>query len=184
MRTFVAIDLEPGLKRALEDLVRTLKRTGADVRWVDGRGMHLTLKFLGEIDEAAVPAVGQAVKTATSGRGRFPLVLRGTGAFPPGKSPRVLWVGVAEEPALMDLQKAVEARLEAEGYPREERPFHPHLTLGRVKGPSRLREALVELGRYEGTVFGEMTAGKVALIESRLGPRGAEYRVVAEFELG
>jgi 2'-5' RNA ligase len=184
MRTFVAIDLEPELKRALEDLVRKLKRTGADVRWVDGRGMHLTLKFLGEIDQAAVPDVDQAVKAAASGSGRFPLILRGTGTFPPGKSPRVLWAGVAEEPALMHLQKAVEARLEAAGYPSEDRPFHPHLTLGRVKGPSRLREALAELERHEGAVFGEMTAGKVALVESLLGPRGAEYRIVSEFTLG
>jgi 2'-5' RNA ligase len=184
MRIFVAIELEPPIKQALEDVVRKLKRTGADVRWVDGRGMHLTLKFLGEIAEAEVPSIEQAVKDATSAHGRFPLILRGTGTFPSGKSPRVLWVGVTEEAGLMELQKAVEARLEAAGYPREGRPFHPHLTLGRVKSPSRLGEALAQLEKCRETVFGEMTAAKIALVESRLGPHGAEYRVVSEFALG
>jgi 2'-5' RNA ligase len=184
MRTFIAIDLEPGLKRALEDLIRKLKRTGADVRWVDARGMHLTLKFLGEVEAAAIPDLEQEVRQASSVHTRFPLVLRATGTFPDGKSPRILWAGVAEEPALMSLQKAIEAGLEKRGFPAEARPFHPHLTLGRVKSAAHVHEAAAELEKYRDTVFGEMTARTVTLFESVLKPQGAEYKVVAEFELG
>lgn len=183
MRIFVAIDLEAGLKRSLEELVRKLKRTGADVRWTDARGMHLTLKFLGEVAPDAVPPVVGALRAAVSGQARFRFVLRGTGTFPEGRSPRVLWVGAAEEPSLMSLQRAVESALEAQGFPAEVRPFHPHLTLGRVKGPGRVGEAVAELGRHADEAFGEMTAGKVTLFESVLKPQGAEYKVVAEFEL-
>ena len=183
MRTFVAIDLDAGLKRSLEDLVRKLRRSGADVRWIDSRGMHLTLKFLGEVAPEALPAVIQAVREAVSGQARFPLVLRGTGTFPEGRSPRVLWMGAAEEPSLMGLQKAVEFALEPQGYPAEARPFHPHLTLGRVKGRARVGDAVAELAKHAGETFGEMTAAKVTLFESVLKPQGAEYKVVAEFEL-
>ncbi|HYA48239.1 MAG TPA: RNA 2',3'-cyclic phosphodiesterase [Burkholderiales bacterium] len=183
MRTFVAIDLEAGLKQALEDLIRKLKRTGADVRWVDARGMHLTLKFLGEVEAAAIPGVEQAVKEACSSHAPFPLILRATGTFPAARNPRVLWVGVAEEPTLMSLQRAAEAGLERLGFPAETRPFHPHLTLGRVKGQARVREATAELDNYHDTVFGEMTARTLTLFESILKPQGAEYRVVAEFAL-
>jgi len=184
MRTFVAIDLEPELKRVLEDLIRKLKRTGADVRWSGAEGMHLTLKFLGEVEPAAVPLVEQTVGAAASKHSRFPLTLRGSGTFPPGRSPRVLWVGIAEVSPLIDLQKAVEAGLDGVGYPPETRPFHPHLTLARVRGGARIQEAVTELETYRETVFGEMTVRKITLFQSLLKPLGAEYKVVREFELG
>lgn len=183
MRTFIAIDLDPELKKALQDLVLKLKRTGADIRWVNFHGMHLTLKFLGEVGQDKLPAVENVLKEAAAASSRFPLVLMGTGTFPGGKSPRVIWAGFKEDPALLSLQKAVEDGLEREGFPREEREFHPHMTLGRVKSPSRVREALVELEKYRETSFGEMTARKVTLFESVLKPQGAEYRAVSEFEL-
>ncbi len=183
MRTFIAIDLDPGLKGMLLELVGTLKRKGADVRWVQSQGLHLTLKFLGEVGAEAMPAVENVLRTAASGHRPFPLVLSGTGTFPGGKRPRVLWVGVREEPDLMGLQEDIDAGLEKEGYPREARAFHPHLTLGRVKGPSYIEEAVRELGKKRDTVFGEMTVRKVAMFESVLKPQGAEYRVAEEFEL-
>lgn len=183
MRIFIAIDLDSELKKTLQDLVLKLKKTGADIRWISFQGMHLTLKFLGEVGQDSIPAVENVLRTAASGHSRFPLALRGTGTFPGGKSPRVLWIGVKEEPALMDLQKEVELGLEKEGYPLEERPFHPHLTLGRVKSPSRVREAVLELEKFRDTVFEEMTVRKVTLFESILRPQGAEYRAVSEFDL-
>ncbi len=183
MRTFVAIDLEPELKKSLQDLVLKLKKTGADVRWVNFPGMHLTLKFLGEIEGGRVAAVEAALRKAASGFSKFALALRGTGTFPEGRNPRVLWVGIKDEPGLMALADEIEKRLEAEGFPRETRPFHPHLTIGRVKSPSGIQAAVRELERYRETSFGEMAAEKVALFESILNPQGAEYRVVSEFGL-
>ena len=183
MRTFIAIELDQPLKDRLGELVRGLKRTGADVRWTGPAGMHLTLKFLGEIGEKDAAAVEEVLKGAGAVHARFPLTVQGTGFFPPGRNPRVLWVGVKEESGLTALAMHLETGLERLGYPRESRDFHPHLTLGRVRGPSRLGEVLVELEKDRDTVFGGMTASKVTFFESILKPDGAVYRALAEVEL-
>jgi 2'-5' RNA ligase len=180
MRAFVAIDLEEAIKKSLQALVRDLKATGADVRWVQAGGLHLTLKFLGEIDEAQAFRV-KAILAEVAGRhAAFPLRLEGTGAFPGERSPRVLWVGFAAEPGLLALQGELDKALEAEGFAREDRAFKPHLTLGRVKGTARLQNAMLELAKHREESFGGMTVRKVALFESRLRPEGAEYKILYE----
>jgi RNA 2',3'-cyclic 3'-phosphodiesterase len=183
VRTFIAIDLEPDLKEAVITLVESLKRTRADVRWAGPSGLHLTLKFLGEVGADAVPKVTSALERIAGPHRPFPLVLEGTGRFPQGRAPRVLWVGVRPQPALLSLQEGLERELEAEGFPRESRAFHPHLTLGRVKGPSFVREALAELEKNGSAVFGEMEVRRITLFESQLRPDGARYRVVSEHTL-
>ena len=135
MRTFIAIDLEPSLKQNLCDLLRRLKKLNdRSVSWVRESGMHLTLKFLGEIDEDQAVNIAEILKNVCSISSSFPLSLRGTGFFPANaRNPRVLWIGIIEEPALMNLQACLESELERLGFPKEERPFHPHLTIGRIK---------------------------------------------------
>lgn len=180
MRAFVAIDLEPGIREPIQALILALKATRADVRWAQPGGLHLTLKFLGEIDESRASRVKTVLGEVAARHRAFPLRAEGTGVFPGERAPRVLWVGFAAEPGLMALQADLEQALEAEGFEREERPFRPHLTLGRVKGPARIGDAVAELERRGRETFGGMTAGKIALFESRLGPGGAEYKIVAE----
>ena len=164
-------------------LLRVLKTTGADVRWAQTDALHLTLKFLGEIDEEKTAVVKRTLKEVAGRHASFPLRLEGTGAFPGEHNPRVLWVGFASETGLLAFQDELERELEREGFPREERAFHPHLTLGRVKGPGRIREAMLELEKHRQDSLGEMTVHKVALFESRLRPEGAEYRVLVDYEL-
>jgi 2'-5' RNA ligase len=183
MRTFIAIDLAPELRAALENLVARLKATGADVRWVGPKGMHLTLKFLGEVERDEAKGLAGALGPIVSKYRRFPLVLRGTGRFPPQRAPRVLWVGFEPEDSLMALQRDIDAGLAALGYPAEDRRFHPHLTLGRVKSATRLGGALAELEKRREEVFGRMTVEKIILYESLLNPAGAEYKPVQEFDL-
>ena len=183
MRAFIAIDLEPGIKEALLALVRDLKATRADVRWAAAAGMHLTLKFLGPVDEGQAARVKDVLSKVAGRHGPFRLELRGTGAFPGERSPRVLWVGFADEPALAALQSDLEASLVPEGFEREERDFRPHLTLGRVKGPQRLAQAMTELAKHREESFGAMTAARLTLFESLLRPEGAEYRTVFEVSL-
>ena len=183
MRTFIAIDLEPGLKTALQGLIRALKATGADVRWTQTNGLHLTLKLLGEIDEEKSTGVKRTIQEVAGRHASFPLRLEGTGAFPGEHNPRILWAGFAAETGLLAFQDELERELVREGFPREERAFHPHLTLGRVKGPGRVRDAMLELEKYRRDSLGKMTVHKVALFESRLRPEGAEYSVLADYEL-
>jgi 2'-5' RNA ligase len=184
VRAFIAIDLDPGLKAAVQDLIRTLEATRAEVRWTKPGGYHLTLKFLGEIDDALLEQVTAVLAAAASRHKSFPLSLRGTGAFPGERNPRVLWLGIEAGPELAAFQKDLEAALEPEGFPREDRPFRPHLTLGRVKGRDRLDKAMAELAKHAEADLGSMTAVKVALFESRLRPDGAEYHIVSEAALG
>jgi 2'-5' RNA ligase len=180
LRAFIAIDLEPGIKENLQALIRELLAVGADIRWVNAGGMHLTLKFLGEIDDGQALRVQDALAAIARRHRPFPLRFEGTGAFPDERRPRVVWVGLAAEPALLALQEEIDRALKAEGFEREQRAFAPHLTLGRVKGPGRMGPAMASLGRHRQDSFGAMTVSRVALFESTLGPEGARYRVVFE----
>jgi 2'-5' RNA ligase len=185
MRTFVAIDLDEQLKAALEELVANLRQFPGNVRWANAAGMHLTLKFLGEIPESDVDRVSSALADIAPRLQTFTLVLDGTGAFPPGRrAPRVFWVGVVPIPPLLALQEEVEREMQKLGLERENRRFEPHLTLGRVKSPGRLERLVEEMKKYEGRKFGEMEVRKFTLFRSVLQPSGAEYSVVKEFNLG
>jgi 2'-5' RNA ligase len=180
VRAFIAVDLDPGIKDRLLALVKDLRATRAEVRWVAQAGMHLTLKFLGPIDEGRALRVKNVMAAVAARHPSFPLALEGTGAFPGERSPRVLWVGFAAAPGLLALHGDLDAALEAEGFEREARGFTPHLTLGRVKGPERIAQAMAELARRRDESFGAMTVTKITLFESLLRPEGAEYRTVFE----
>ncbi len=184
MRTFVAVETSPEIKGRLRELVQRLKRTNADVKWIEPQGMHLTLKFLGETTPGFLAGIEAGLAAATGRSRPFELRVHGTGAFPPrSRSPRVLWAGIAADPALAELQADVEAEMEKLGFPREGRPFSPHLTLGRVKGPTGLARALAELEKDTEASFGGMTVERLTLFQSTLRPQGAEYGVLREFPL-
>jgi 2'-5' RNA ligase len=183
VRAFIAIDLDPEIKTAIQALIKDLDLARADIRWVNAGGMHLTLQFLGEIDEGQAQRVREILTAVARRHAPFPLRLEGTGAFPGERSPRVLWVGFAAEPSLLALQDDIGGALEAEGFEREKRAFTPHLTLGRVKGPDRVAKAMLKLDAHRGETFGAMTVRTIALFESLLQPQGAAYRVVFEAAL-
>jgi 2'-5' RNA ligase len=186
MRTFIAIDLDTGLKAVLEALVGELDRVpdSRNVRWVGTAGMHLTMKFLGEIAEERAVGVSSALEGIAPRHRPFDLILESTGTFPPGRrSPRVLWVGIVPAPPLLAVQEDIEAGMEKLGFPREKRRFHPHLTLGRVKLPARLDHLVQELNKHQGRRFGEMRVNKFAFFQSTLRPSGAVYTILKEFSL-
>ncbi len=184
MRTFIAIELEDDLKEQLSALIKEFMSVSQNIRWIKKQGMHLTLKFLGEIDQDKIPQIESLMTAIAHKTDAFPLQLKGTGAFPPGKrNPRVLWVGITENPSLLHLQDEVESGCERMGFPREKRRFHPHLTLGRVKDYSKLAGVLPLLDKKRETQFGEMTVKKFTFFQSVLKPTGAEYRILAEFHL-
>jgi len=185
MRTFIAIDLDDPLKQNLEALIDELRPNGKNIRWVNAQGMHLTLKFFGEILDQDVSRLAGLLENLIKSHSAFDLKLQGSGWFPPGrKNPRVLWVGVEAGPSLGILQKDIEIAVEKLGFPREAREFHPHLTLGRVKFPSRLELLLLDLEKHRETFFGDMRVSKVTFFRSTLKPSGAEYSVLSEFPLG
>jgi 2'-5' RNA ligase len=184
VRTFIAIDLDGGLKDKLEALVGEFSRLADNVRWVRPAGMHLTLKFMGETPDHKASAMAEALRALSGRHKSFPMRLRGLGFFPPGRSqPRVIWVGIESGPELGLLQREIEAAAEKLGYEREKREFHPHLTLGRVKFPGRMDRVLGEIEKRRDEDFGEMSTARLTFFRSVLKPEGAEYSVLEEFRL-
>ncbi len=184
MRTFIAINLDPEIKKALSLLIEELDKGHKNIKWIRHKGMHLTLKFLGEIGREKVPEIENVLKMISKKYDSFSMKFKGTGSFPSGvKNPRVLWVGIEDEETLTALQAQMEGELEKLGFQRERREFLAHLTLGRVKSLFDIKETLSLLEKYRDRNFGEMKVEKISFIQSTLKPTGAEYSILSEFEL-
>lgn len=180
MRLFVALDLPHPVREALQELVRQLQRASADVRWVRREGMHLTLKFIGEVPEEKLPLIQEALGEVAS-PAVVELEFRSLGYFPNERRPRVLWVGVQASDNLAPLAAQIEAALEPLGIPRERRAYAPHLTLGRFKSPKRLPRLLEEVGRRREKEFGRARVEEFVLYQSRLSPHGAQHTRLQAF---
>lgn len=184
MRTFVAIDLDDKIKKNISQFITKLDFYKPNVRWIKEQGMHLTLKFIGEIPEKKASDIRSVLMNLSQKQEPFPLKLVGTGMFPPrSRNPRILWVGVEENQGLMSVQKEVESLLEKLSIPRERRKFSPHLTLGRVKSSHNIKPVLDELSRNKDTEFGRMDVERITFFRSTLKPTGAEYSTLANIEL-
>lgn len=180
MRLFVALDLPEAVRLALCELVERLRRSAADVRWVRPDGMHLTLKFIGEVGEEKLLAIKEVLRRVSNPKA-VELNFRGLGYFPNERRPRVFWVGVEASDNLAELATQVEAELEPLGIRREKRAFTPHLTLGRFKSTNRLARLQEEIAALPSTEFGQAEVGEFYLYRSRLRPRGAEYTKLESF---
>ena len=179
MRLFVAVNFPEALRHAVWAATEPARRAGEAVRWVRPEAMHLTLKFLGEVPEEREAELHAALERAAGGTRGFHLAVGGCGVFPNAERPRVLWIGIAAEPALELLQHGVERELAPLGFPTEGRPFRPHLTLGRATrdaGRDDLQRAAERLAQvsYEGMARIE----SLDLMRSTLRPQGAAYDVV------
>lgn len=189
IRSFVAIELPDDAKRGLGRLRTHLERDEHGfVKWVDPSGIHLTLKFLGNIPFKQVPEITELMKQAVQEISPFHLEVSGLGAFPNLRQPRVFWVGVGGElDKLSRLQQSIDQALAALGFAKEERPFVPHLTLARIRegasGPER--QAFGEL--VAATSFTEkyrVEVQAVRLMRSQLAPVGAIYTCLSVVGLG
>ncbi len=185
MRCFLAIELPPAGQAELESLQRSLRALDRQVRWTRPGQIHLTLSFLGEVPEAEVPAICRAVTDAAGGLPAFDLRLESTGCFPPRGPVRVIWAGVRGDlPALRHCQRTCQAMLESCGYGFEDRPYHPHLTIGRVRpGPagSEIRAALERAAGFSGRSF---PVGELVLFQSLLNPQRPDYIPLVRARLG
>ena len=189
VRAFVAVDLPGSVKSALGDLIARLQRGApSEVKWVDPSVLHLTLKFLGEIPATQVADVVGAMALACRGHGPILLRVQGLGAFPTLKSPRVLWVGLTGDLGrLQALQQSLEEALAARGFPREERPFSPHLTLGRLRegaSPAVRQQVGETLARASLPQGLEVPVPDLVLYRSVLRPQGPLYTPLHRQALG
>jgi 2'-5' RNA ligase len=184
IRTFIAIDLPASVREVISRTQERLRKVGLGIRWVRPQGIHLTLKFLGDIEKSDVEKIGDAMGLAAGGAFPFSLRGEGLGVFPDFSRPRVVWVGLAGDVGLLQaLQGSLDVQLQGLGFPRENRPFTGHLTLGRVKGRldgAQLRRALQ---RFEDFTTEGFMAQAVTLFQSDLGPDGAVYTKLVEVPL-
>jgi 2'-5' RNA ligase len=175
VRLFVAINLPDDVRQGILRAAEPVRRLGLPVKWVDAAGIHLTLKFLGEVVDGRVGELGAGLERAARGARPFTLPIGGFGAFPTAARARVVWVGCEAVPALELLQHGIEKEYAALGFPLEGRPFRPHVTLGRAKAEARggvrgLAEPLARL-----VYDGEVVVRSVELMQSQLAPAGARY---------
>jgi 2'-5' RNA ligase len=183
VRTFLAIDLPSKQRKILEEHQGRWKYVKADVRWIYPSNMHLTLKFLGEIQESNTERVIAVCKDVCGLYSGFSLFLNGTGIFSNLRRPRVLWIGIGGEvDILCKLQDSIETALEKKGFPREGRVFKPHLTAGRIRSPRRLLR-LLEVFAKDEIVTKPFIVEEVIVYKSRLTPRGPLYSPLARCPL-
>ena len=182
MRLFAALPVAGAARRELSDLLVRLRETSWPVMWVQDEGLHVTVRFLGEVQEVRVPAVRDGLREAAFGTPALPFTATELGAFPTLSRARVLWAGYESEPALELLVHRVEQAVIRLGYPGEGKPFHPHVTLGRVRDGARLpQEGLGAFTRER--ITGSFLAERLVLYESRTGPGGSRYFEVDSYPL-
>lgn len=189
-RAFIAILLSPEVRDAVTDEVERLRPLSRAVAWVPRDNLHLTLRFLGEQSEERLADALVALESVAEGGEPFTLGLHGLGAFPGLERPRILWVGVAEGAlAARELQARLESGLTERGFPPEARPWHPHLTVGRVFDERRwrreatpaLRQAVAQAGNRP---VARLSITAISLMKSDLGPGGSRYTALASRPLG
>ena len=185
VRAFIAVGVPAPARRALGSAIQDLKRkriTG--VRWVDPKGIHATLKFLGEIEAESIEQVIEGMGRACTSSAPFTVRLSGTGAFPSTRGPKVLWVGLSGD---MDRMKILQTSIDEEmhsvlGLDLETRRFNPHLTIGRVRNgvlPFGQRDIGKVLESFKLKESPEWTVDRVHLIQSTLTPDGPIYETLA-----
>lgn len=182
IRAFVAIPLPASQVGELYRLQQQLRKMDLDASFPAVDGLHLTLKFLGDVEPSRVEEIASALGRGAEDFSPFSLVLQGVGAFPRPSDPRVAWAGVDGGPTLTGLQATLDRTLAGVGFPRDERRFHPHLTLARIKS----RRNVARLIRWLETEAPEpvpFTADVIHLYQSTLLPQGARYQVLETVRL-
>ncbi len=184
VRTFIAINMTDEIKETLIKIQSELKKANADVKWVSHEGMHITLKFLGNVIIGQLESVYQMVLEATSNFNQFSLSLTSVGAFPNLSSPKVVWVGVDKgKEECLELAKRIDDNLLRLGFPVEQKEVIPHLTLGRVKSPHGRNELSKLISNLKPKSFGQMEVDKIEVMGSQLTPKGAIYTPLRELAL-
>jgi 2'-5' RNA ligase len=184
IRYFIAVDMPVDISNFARERQQALKKAGINMKWVRPESIHLTLQFLGDVDVEIISDIQTGMEKAVKGMLPFSLQVKGLGAFPSLKRPKVLWVGLAGQiDRLKNLKRRISEELVDIGFPIEKRSFRGHLTIGRIKGDMdtlQLDYAISAQKDYETSIF---KVNSVCLFKSRLTPRGAIYTKIAEVSL-
>ncbi len=179
MRTFIAVEIPDNQKNIIWNSIQEFKKLGLPVKWVEFENLHITLKFIGEIDEKKLDKILTTLSSVSIRTKPFAVQLENVGCFPGIRNPRVLWIGVSQgSNELISLTEDIENELSKCGVKKENKKFHPHLTFGRIKTPCRVDEVLnrtIKTERFE--------IGAFVLFKSTLLPSGPVYEKIKIFPL-
>ena len=184
IRSFIAMEINDEVRDGLFRAQVSLKKSGAKVAWVAPQHIHLTLVFLGTVFEAKVADLKPVLDEVASGFSVFGFEVKDVGFFGPAKAPKVVWAGIDDETqSIRDIQQRLSERVAALGITLEDRPFRPHLTLGRVRstfGVDRLTSALYSVKSND---FGRVDVKRLLLMQSHMEPQGVRYSILHEASL-
>ncbi|MEE9584223.1 MAG: RNA 2',3'-cyclic phosphodiesterase [Candidatus Brocadiales bacterium] len=185
LRTFVAVEIDRAIKGRFGNLQKKLKEAGGDVKWVEVENIHVTLKFLGHIDDTDLPLAKDIIKVAVANLDPFFVKFKGVGAFPRPERPRVLTIAIQDTSGSLS---RINSRLEQGffeklGIKKDGRRYSPHLTLGRVKSTKNIDPLVQLMARHSADDFGEEWIKRVVLMHSQLSPKGPTYIRLENFNL-
>ncbi len=186
MRLFIALPVSEEIRERCRVLQRKGRKLGLSMRWCRPEQIHLTLVFLGKIDDTQLSVLEQAIRTTAARTSPFNLAISALGVFPKSGAPRVLWAGVSEEKSLMELHRMLSEKIAELGIPVEKRPYRPHLTLARTRGITRpSASTLLRWDKQdENLEIGSCVMQKIILMESRLNAEGPEYHPLLTLPFG
>jgi 2'-5' RNA ligase len=183
IRSFIAIETPLEVKADIAKVQEGLRTTNADVRWESSEKFHITLKFLGNVDEPRLNSLADRLQEAFGAFASFNMTYQGVSCFPNQHHPRVIWIDAEnEDGTLSRIQETIEEVAEEMAFQREERQFHPHITIGRVKGSRNLKALVSELGNASFNAHAAIIKD-VLLMKSDLKPSGSVYTVMRRFLL-
>jgi 2'-5' RNA ligase len=184
IRCFIAIEIPRFIQERLAHIQDTLKKQISQVSWVKSDNIHMTLKFIGEVEQNQLSVIEPAIEQVTQRYPPFALKVGGIGAFPNLKRPRVIWVGVkVGGTEVSALARGINLELNQHGYPFDEGTFHSHLTLARIKNRIDLRPFVDIFRQYNEIENASMTVNEIALVRSQLHPKGAIYTILKSYAL-
>jgi RNA 2',3'-cyclic 3'-phosphodiesterase len=176
IRAFIAVGIDPKTVERISEATDQLKPSIAGIRWAPLTNLHLTVKFLGDVEETTIDPIARALRQHIAPFPRFTINAKGLGVFPDVKRPQVLWVGL-EGIHLAELASTVETALKPLGFEPEKRGFKPHLTIGRWRQRDKsTAKFIAELERWAGYEFGKSEVRNIILFQSMLRPEGAIHR--------
>ncbi|TRZ80038.1 RNA 2',3'-cyclic phosphodiesterase [bacterium] len=185
MRAFIAITLPENINKKLSSVQDRLKKSNADVKWVSAANIHITLRFLGDIDKKTTSLISEVIRETSKHHARFDISISRIGVFPSLLHPQTIWVGIDKgSPACMILQNQIEICAEKFGIKKEARAFLPHLTLGRVRSQKN-KHALIKILEKEKdfSITTKIPVNKIVLFSSLITQQGPVYSSLEEFPL-
>jgi 2'-5' RNA ligase len=184
MRLFIAVEIPDEIKKNIVELINELKKVEASIKWVEEKNLHITLKFLGSVEDKDLEKLISMVSKTVEDFGGFKVNFSGMGTFPEGKAPRVVWVGTTEGgETLVKLADGLENSLSPAGFRSEQRAFKPHLTIGRIKEKKGVDKLKVKMALIKNPKFGEAMIDRIFIMKSTLTAKGPIYEKIREVKI-